>query len=83
MVPSDSAYDPAVHLSHGDVWTDSIKAPQYIEIAIKVSKTDPFRKGVVVYLARRHRDNTLPSGLHTKLGAPSQVHSSGSRMAML
>ena len=27
--------------------------------AIKVSKTDPFRKGVVVYLARRHRDNTL------------------------
>ena len=41
VVPSDVVYDPVVHSSHGDVRTDSIKAPQYTEVAIKASKTDP------------------------------------------
>ena len=51
-VPSQSAYDPAVHLSITDVSLDSQTNPQVIAIRIKVSKTDPFRKGVTVYLGR-------------------------------
>ena len=50
MVPSAMMYDPAVHLSYGDVKTDNIAALQYIEVVIKVSKTDPFQKGVTIYL---------------------------------
>ena len=50
VVPSDLGYDPAVHLSYGDVKVDAIRNPSYIEVTIKASKTDPFRKGVKVYL---------------------------------
>ena len=52
LVPSDATYDPAVHLSHGDVRVDSTSDPQCIEVRIKSSKTDPFRKGVTVLLGR-------------------------------
>ena len=54
VVPSDSAYDPAVHLSQGDVRVDNTANPQYLEVHLKVSKTDPFRLGVTVYLGRSH-----------------------------
>ena len=50
VVPSATTYNPAVHLSYGDVKADNIATPQYIEVTIKASKTDPFRKGVTVYL---------------------------------
>eukprot|EP00731_Ephydatia_muelleri_P013916 Em0007g1226a len=36
--------------SYGDVKIDAIRNPSYIEVTIKASKTDPFRKGVKVYL---------------------------------
>ena len=55
MVPSAAMYDPAVHLSYGDVMTDNIATPKYIEVVIKSSKTDPFRKGVTIYLEQRGR----------------------------
>ena len=50
VVPSDGAYDPSAHLSYGDVRTDSLVNPSYITVAIKASKTDPFRKGVTVHI---------------------------------
>lgn len=50
VIPSDSEYDAVRHLSYGDVRVDNIKSPKYIEVRIKASKTDPFRKGVSVYL---------------------------------
>ena len=50
VVPSDTGYDPAVHLSYGDVKVDEVRKPSYVEVTIKASKTDPFRKGVKVYL---------------------------------
>ena len=50
VVPSDTSYDPAVHLSYGDVRTDSIENPTCITVAVKASKTDPFRKGVVIHI---------------------------------
>ena len=50
MVASDSESDPMVHLCYGDVRVDSVSAPQYIETCVKVSKTDPFRIGVSVFV---------------------------------
>ena len=55
-VPSSSAYDPAVHLSITDVSIDSGTAPTKVLLNIKASKTDPFRKGVTVWLGRTNRD---------------------------
>ena len=52
VVPSASNYDPAVHLSHGDVRAENTASPRYLEIRIKASKTDPFRKGVSIYVGR-------------------------------
>ena len=50
VIPSDSSYDPAAHLSYGDVRVDSTSAPSFIEVHIKSSKTDVFRKGISIYL---------------------------------
>ena len=56
VVPSDSDYDPTVHLSVGDVRVDNTSSPSYLEIYIKASKTDPFRQGVRVYLGKSNTD---------------------------
>ena len=56
-VPSMKSYDPGCHLSAGDVTVDSLTSPKVVQIYMKASKTDPFRKGVMVYLGRT--DNIL------------------------
>ena len=56
VVPADSAYDRAVHLSGGDVRVDNTTDPQYLEVHIKASKADPFRHGVSIYLGRSQAD---------------------------
>ena len=56
VVPADSAYDRAVHLSWGDVRVDNTADPQYLEVHIKASKTDPFCHGVSIYLGRSQAD---------------------------
>ena len=56
VVPADSAYDRGVHLSWGDVRVDNTADPQYLEVHIKASKTDPFRHGVSIYLGRSQAD---------------------------
>ena len=48
-VPSEAAYDSSVHLNISDVAVDSTEAPLVIKLRIKASKTDQFRKGVVVF----------------------------------
>ena len=50
VVPSPLSFDPSVHLCYGDVTVDSIDSPSLIQIRLKASKTDPFRKGVCVYV---------------------------------
>ena len=50
VVPSNSSYDPEVHLSAGDVKVDNRENPSFVEVRIKASKTDVFRKGVTIYL---------------------------------
>ena len=56
VVPSTAAYDPDMHLSEADVKANSRSKPSYIEVRIKASKTDVFRKGVTVYLGATGND---------------------------
>ena len=51
-VPKETDYDPNVHLSYADVAVDCKSNPRMIQIQIKQSKTDPFRKGVKLSLGR-------------------------------
>lgn len=55
-VPSDNTYDPAVHLNRRDIAVDNPMAPQTIRLTIKQSKTDPFRKGLDIYLGKTSSD---------------------------
>ena len=55
-VPTRTSYDVGVHLSLNDVAIDSREAPSVISLRIKVSKTDPFRVGVTIYLGRTDLD---------------------------
>ena len=47
---SESSFDPGANLCYGDIAIDDPKKPSVIRVRIKASKTDPFRKGVDVYL---------------------------------
>jgi len=38
------------------VTLDSLTAPTVVQVRIKASKKDPFRKGVLVYLGRTNND---------------------------
>ena len=74
-VPGDNTYDPAVYLSYTDITVDNPNNPRVIKITIKQSKTDPFRKGIDLYLGRTFTDlcpvislmNYLPIS-HTREG---------------
>ena len=52
VIPGDCEFDPAIHLAHGDVTVDNVQDPKFIVVVVKASKTDPYRKGVRVYLGR-------------------------------
>ena len=54
--PSPREYNPGGHLSEGDVTLDNVSASTLVQVRIKVSKMDSFRKGVVVYLGRTDND---------------------------
>ena len=41
-VPTETAFDPAVHLCLADVSIDCIANPQVLRLRLKASKTDPF-----------------------------------------
>ena len=56
VVSSQTGYDPASHLSFGDVLMDSTVNPQCIEIRIKASKMELFQMGVSMYLGRTDND---------------------------
>lgn len=55
-VPSDSAFNPRDHLCVADVAVDDKKRPTLMRVTIKQSKTDPFRKGVSLFLGRTASD---------------------------
>ena len=51
-VPNDKGYDPAVHLSRNDIALDNPRTPTMVRVTIKQSKTDPFRKGINLFLGK-------------------------------
>ena len=53
-IPSDSEYDSGAHLSFSDIAADSPTNPIIMQVWIKPSKTDHFRKGVDIYLGYTH-----------------------------
>lgn len=56
-MPNALSYDPSSHLSFGDIAVDSITLPSMLQVTLKSSKTDPFRKGVNIYVGKT--DNFL------------------------
>lgn len=55
-VPTDSSYDRGTHLSLEDISVDDPICPKIIRVCIKQSKTDPFRKGIHLFLGRTQSD---------------------------
>ena len=51
-VPSDASYDPACHLGWRDIAVDNPRAPRMVRVTIKQSKTDPFRKGIDLFVGK-------------------------------
>ena len=52
VVPSDRAFNPAVHLAYADVRIDSQVSPWMLEVRLKASKTDSFQRRVTIYIGR-------------------------------
>ena len=61
VIQSDAEYDESSHLSYGDVRVNDTSNPQYLEIHLKASKTDPFRQGVSVVVGKTDND-VCPGG---------------------
>ena len=53
VVPSERQYDPEVHLSFGDVKVKRRSQLRWLEVHIKVSKTDRFCHGVSIYVGAK------------------------------
>jgi len=49
---SKEGFNSANYLAHGDIRVSDPKNPEFVVVRIKTSKTDPFWKGVSVYLGR-------------------------------
>ena len=50
--PTARMIDPTSHLTVHNITVDNASHPQVVRVHIKASKTDPFRKGVHVFLGR-------------------------------
>ena len=48
--PCLSAFNPNIHLTVDDIAVDSHTSPSCLQLTIKGSKTDPFRKGCCLYI---------------------------------
>ena len=55
-IPSEAAYDKAVHLNMEDIAVDNVANPSTVKVVIRASKTDQFRKGVDIHLGRTQNE---------------------------
>ena len=55
-VSNDGTFDPSRDLTANDISVDDIRNPQVLKIRLKHSKTDPFREGTDIVVARTHDD---------------------------
>ena len=53
-VPDDGAFDRNTHLGVGGIAIDNPSSPSFVRVRIKQSKTDPFRRGVDLFLGCTH-----------------------------
>ena len=58
-IPNDKVYDYSIHLSPGDIATDSHTNPTMLQVHLKTSKTDRDCKGTTVIVGRT-RDQLCP-----------------------
>ena len=56
VAPLESSYDANTHLLVSNIRIDSRSDPRRMEVVIKSSKTDPFRRGVTLHLGRTYGD---------------------------
>ena len=51
-VPRDSGFDASAHLAWGDLAVNDPGQPNVLSVRIKASKTDPFRKGITLFVGK-------------------------------
>ena len=51
-VPGDGSFDSTTHLGREDLAVDNPADPAVLQLRLKASKTDPFRKGVFLYIGK-------------------------------
>ena len=66
LVPEDMSYDPDVHLSLRDIAIDDLKNPSVLQVTIRQSKTDLFRRGVSLYVGRTSVCNAKLPGVERR-----------------
>ena len=55
-VPGDASFDPTTHLVREDLAVDNPSDPAVLQLRLKASKTDPFRKGMFLYIGKGSPD---------------------------
>ena len=65
-VPSAREYNSGGQLNEEHVTLDNVSAPTLVQVLIKASKMDSFRKGTVVYLGKTGND-LCPVGAELKI----------------
>ena len=51
-VPSDAAFNKAVHLTPSDIAVDSTQSSSILQVHLKKSKTDQEGKGMLIYMGK-------------------------------
>ena len=51
-VPDDRSFDSSVHPTRDDIAVDNTHSPSIMRVSIKQSKTDPFPRGVNLFMGR-------------------------------
>ena len=51
-MPCESGFDPSSHLSWGDLVVDVLGQPSVMSVRLKASKTDPFWKGITLFIGK-------------------------------
>ena len=55
-VPGDRSFDPTTHLGREDLAVNNPADPAVLQLRLKASKTDPFRKGIFLYIGKGAQD---------------------------
>ena len=53
-IHAEESYDPQTHLNYEDIAMDSFSNPTIMKVHLKESKTDPYRKGVDIFVGCTH-----------------------------